>query len=302
MIPIIFSTDHNYIVPTGVAITSLLTNSTDETYEINILISDNVTDEDKNQLKEVVASSSSGIKFKNSGNIFDNAYETRGITKATYFRLLIPWIFPEYNKVIYCDGDVIFRRGLNDLYNEDIENFYVGGVLDFYDDKLFIKYLNEIGLNWDYYINAGVLLINSNLWRINKLDEAIKKHLYTKYEYQDQDIINILCRDKIKYLSPVYNFNSNKYCTFMSGKESPTDRYNVNMEELIKNIHIIHYCGLKPWNTMSQFLSGDWYAYYALSVFYSPGKEYKKYYDIIFPSWYDVIKLFYRRIKKAIQK
>lgn len=140
------------------------------------------------------------------------------------------------------------------------------------------------------------------LWRINKLDEAIKKHLYTKYEYQDQDIINILCRDKIKYLSPVYNFNSNKYCTFMSGKESPTDRYNVNMEELIKNIHIIHYCGLKPWNTMSQFLSGDWYAYYALSVFYSPGKEYKKYYDIIFPSWYDVIKLFYRRIKKAIQK
>lgn len=270
-------------MPTGVAITSLLVNSEDEVYNINILVADNVTQQDKELLESIVVSSESTINFKNSGTAFDNVYEVRGITKATYFRLLIPWLFPEYDKIIYCDGDIIFRKGLKNLYNEDINDYYVGGVLDIYDYKPFIDYISDIGLSWKYYINAGVLLINSQQWRLDKLDQKIITHLDKKYEYQDQDILNIVCQNKIKYLSLIYNFNPCYDYSLLQGIIDRSERYNMSMNTMLKNLHIIHYCGDKPWNSMQQFFSADWWANYAKSVFYNPMMECNEYFEMVYP-------------------
>ena len=54
-IPIVFSTDHNYVMQTGVCITSLLMNSQPTTsYDIFILGSSDITYCDKNILENTV--------------------------------------------------------------------------------------------------------------------------------------------------------------------------------------------------------------------------------------------------------
>ena len=65
MIPIVFSTDHNYVMPAGVTILSLLENADGESYDIFILAAQDVNDNDKMLLRRQVetASPSSKISF-----------------------------------------------------------------------------------------------------------------------------------------------------------------------------------------------------------------------------------------------
>lgn len=294
-IPVIFSTDHKFIMPTGVAIKSLLTNSKCEEYEINIIIADDVTEEDKNLIKSLTAGTSSAILFKSIGSIFDGAYEVRDISKATYFRLLIPWLFQDYDKVIYCDGDVIFRSGLQELYNINLEGYYIAGVKDMLHTNDYKNHISALGLNWDDYINAGIMLINSKLWREDNLNNEISKHVHKKYEYQDQDIINLICKSRIKYVSPVYNFQSNFYYFVNSNPDFITQRYSETNQNILHDIKVIHYCGSKPWINFAIYLSFDWYAYYATSPWLNNAFELRTYHNLIYP------KLSIRRVLAIIK-
>lgn len=63
MIPIVFSTDHNFIMPTGVAIFSMLECAIDTKLDIFILQSDSVTDNDRETLRSIVFPYSSRISL-----------------------------------------------------------------------------------------------------------------------------------------------------------------------------------------------------------------------------------------------
>lgn len=49
------------------------------------------------------------ITYRNVGNAFEGAFEIRGITVAAYYRLLIPEVITEYDKIFYFDVDIIFE-------------------------------------------------------------------------------------------------------------------------------------------------------------------------------------------------
>ena len=158
------------------------------------------------------------------------------ITVETYFRYIIADLLPDIDKILYLDADLSVNKNIGDLYNADIRDFYIGGVTDTYINELHHK--ADINLtSEDLYVNAGVLLFNLKKIR----DEHMVKQLFfnqNKYDsiikFQDQDIINLTFRGKIKELD---------------------DRYNVTTVDFdkkrarLKNAVIIHYTGaLKPWN------------------------------------------------------
>ena len=54
-IPIVFSIDHNYVMQAGVCILSLLNSSNEEEfYNIYILGANDITNEDKNLLQQII--------------------------------------------------------------------------------------------------------------------------------------------------------------------------------------------------------------------------------------------------------
>lgn len=140
-IPIVFAFDNRLTIPAGVAITSLLMNAHEDTfYDIFILHS-----EKESLDKEILAKvsekfSNCRITYRTVGNIFDNAFEIRDITTPAYYRLLIPQLVLEYDKVLYSDVDVIFRSDLTGFYKTDIDEFYFGGVnsISHFDNELTI--------------------------------------------------------------------------------------------------------------------------------------------------------------------
>lgn len=253
-IPIVFATDHNYVMPTGVAIHSLLKSG--EIYHIVVITGEDVTPLDKEMLKKEVTinSKESIIEFIESDGTFKDSPVSRHISNITYYRFLIPWLLPQYDKVIYCDPDVIFMTPLKKVYKgTDLKESLIAAVRRQYkEDTIYYKNVLSIGLDTNEYINAGFLIINCKMMRdLHLLPELIEM---SKQEYLllDQDILNLICKNKIVYLPNRFNVTSEKMTA-----------------ELLEGESIIHYTGSKPWNDFKCCWI-EWWTNYRESVFYNP--------------------------------
>ena len=215
-VPIAFAFDNNLVFPACVCLSSLMIHAKEDTfYEIFILHSEHeqLNCEELDKLPTYYSNCS--ISYRTVGNIFDEAFEIRGITTPAYYRLLIPELIPEYDKVIYSDVDVIFRMDLFDLYSQDLGNNYIAATrdlgLNLGEDG--IKYINSLPeLHVGEYLQSGFIVLNNNaILRDGKIEE-FKQLAKRNLKFQDQDILNITCCGKIKYLSLEYNIPSQEQC------------------------------------------------------------------------------------------
>lgn len=245
-------------MPTGVAIYSLLKHREECEYDIYVIVGNDVTEDDKDILTRQVKllSSESKIKFLCVGNSFKESYEVRGVSIATYYRLLIPWLLPELDKVIYSDGDVVFKGSLFKLYDMDLEDNLICGNQKNRWQKKADKRIRSLGLDPLRYTNAGFIVINSKEQRKADLQQVFMSHASKKYFYQDQDILNIVCNGKIKYFSSAYNCGPSAFKGLCcSGKLKYDD------------IVVIHYAGDKPWKNYCAFWM-EWWENYKESIFF----------------------------------
>lgn len=76
-------------------------------------------------------------------------------TPCCMLRLFADKIPELKGKILYLDNDVLARKDFTELYNQDIKEYELAGILDYYG-KWFFKN-KQIEFN---YINSGVLLLN----------------------------------------------------------------------------------------------------------------------------------------------
>ncbi len=103
-------------------------------------------------------------------------------------------------RILYLDNDVICRKDFSEFYYQDIENYELAGVLDYYGKHFFRK--NPLKFD---YINSGVLLLNLKKIRETGLFRSCRRICKTKKMFMpDQSAINKLCTAK-KLCSGKYN-------------------------------------------------------------------------------------------------
>lgn len=138
-----------------------------------------------------------------------------------FYRLLIPELIKE-DKVLYLDADTIVDDSLEDLFNLNINNYYCAAVRETFDREVHVT---------AEYINSGVMLYNNKkIIEDNLIQKAFDLLNKNYYFYPNQDVISILCENKIKYIDSGYNYSP----VFI--KEEP------------KKIYIRHFCWYeKPW-------------------------------------------------------
>ena len=267
VIPIVFAFDDNMEMPAGVCMTSLLVNADSDTYyDIFILHDDGLTIKDSRISLLQSRYPNCRVQFRCVGDYFNNAYEIRGITRTAYFRLLAPSLIPEYDKLIYCDVDMIFRRDLFYVFEIDLDNYLLGGVSsDVLSDGKKRPVVNHLGIKPSSYINSGALLMNLQLMRKEDVVKKFLEHENKKYPFQDQDIINIVCKDRIKILPIAFN-----YTTYL--QDSVYLLYNKTTKlddsiEMAREEGTIHYNGVKPWKGSCPNMD-IWWEYYRKSIFF----------------------------------
>ena len=277
MVPVVMAADENYVIPASVTIASLLRNAAPETrYDIYILIPGDFPSVSRLLLQQFEQRyPGCKINFLEVEETFERGHlDSAHLTKATFYRLLIPTLLPQHSKCIYLDTDVVVNTDLTKLYRTDMEGFYIAGVRDVWYTYCAerIEYEAE-RLNLpsaDNYINAGVLVMN--------LDELRKQGLQKTFvelsaTFNDQDILNICCCNNIKMLPFTFNVLAPYICREKGRyhvKEAYADVYPEDEQNAaMKSPAIIHYIASeKPWNTPNSPLSEYWRKYVPYSTFY----------------------------------
>ena len=282
-IPIAFAFDNNLSFPACVCLSSLMMHAKPDTfYDIFILHSEKEELQKENLNKLPSFYPNCRITYIRVGDTFNDGYEIRGITKATYYRLLIPQLITQYDKIIYADVDVIFRSDLTEVYNTDIENNYVAAT---YDLGMILsqdgqKHIKRLGLtNSQQYLQAGFIILNSKKIREDLLLDKFTILYKNNYKFQDQDILNITCQNAHKLLP--FKYNMTDYVNYyIYHNHSYFKHYTQEEIDDALNTGTIHYNGHKPWKKYC--VNFDiWWEYYRKSPYFDEKFYFNFFYEKI---------------------
>ena len=255
---VVYSSDDNYAQHTGVSIVSLLENNK-HFNSIHIYIIDNeISEANKSKLIDIIKCYQREITFIDFNKYKDMLKLNMqwNISLSSYARLFISSILPEsVDKALYFDCDTVVVDKIDDLFNTDMNEYYVAGVADTISSST----KSAVGISSDEnYINAGMLLVNVKKWREDNIQDKFIKFIDSKngsVTHHDQGVINgVLCKSS-KLLNPKFNLMTVYYTM---KREDIISYYGIDNEfysdevirEALKNPVYIHFTPgftTRPW-------------------------------------------------------
>ena len=217
-------------------------------------------------------------------NIFGSSPKWTDGTDCVYYKILIPFMFPDYERMIYLDGDTLIRKDILEMFKCPFNDtyilgfpFYMGYVMEAYGIK-----------KPEHYINGGCLLFNIKKIRhdykdLDLFSATIKNN--TIWRFREQDAINYVFYPNIGFLPlkfGIYMIGSkymfNALAAHVYSKLNLTEG-----AEAVKDPSIVHFscCWPKVWTngTKNLFKNKDICLRYQKEFYFYANKS--KYYKII---------------------
>lgn len=262
VIPVFFACDDTFVKYTFISLKSIMENaSKDYQYKIYIL-NTNIQDRMKQIGYDLVKEYDNfELIYANVSNYLESIKDRLPIrdyySKTTYFRLFIAEMYEEYDKAIYIDSDTIVEGDISELYNHELGNNLVGACNEqaMLQTDVYGTYVEKcIGLSRYKYFNAGMLVINCDLFRKeNVLDQFVK--LLGEYNFvvtQDEDYLNLICYERVCWIDNSWNVEV-------------YEKINYSDDE-IKLIHYIMWA--KPWHFDNARLQEHFWKYAKMTPLY----------------------------------
>lgn len=269
-------TDLNYAMQTSVVISSILANKDANTICRIFVLTKDFDDLNRTKL-ENMSLNNFYVKTIPLNNDFRNIENNTKWNNIIFDKFKIPFIFKDYDKVIFLDADTVINSDLLKLYNTNLGDNYLGVVQDItlvLQDKLYPIQ--------DSYFNAGMILFNSKKIRNDYIqNDFVKFYLKNKEKClcPEQDTFNYLFGHKIVHLPLKYQYII-LYDYYL--KNNLTKFYSIKNKKDIKeeNITIFHYVTLNPWKYFNTPYVKLWDKYHKLSPYFKPLK--RKFYNPLF--------------------
>lgn len=223
--------DNNFVNYLSTLIVSILKNSNDEDQFHFHIIEVDITDENKSkimQLKEIknceisFYKSTNIEKYKNISDTIKSKHTWHSWHYSVFFKLDIPFLFKNLDKILFLDTDTIVIENINDIFSFDISNYYT-----------YVQYFpykgidNDIPKVRDWMKNIGIkdpkneyvssIILYFNLKKIREdigldnleknIDECMDK--YSSIIFTEEHIFMYLFNGKIGYNDFGCNIDSN---------------------------------------------------------------------------------------------
>ena len=218
-IPIAFAFNDQYAHPAAAAITSLLQNKNEDTfYEIYIIHAGSLSEETKQVFEDYYPTHFSNFCFKwiciEIERLRD--FPLCMMSLEAYFRLLLPELVPEHEKILWADSDFVFLEDVSAYYNVDISNHDAALPRDIVNREEFCSgHAYYPHLENDYIYTTCLLLINSKRWRERDYFSTLcqnAREYYGSIKLCDLDLVNLTCREVVEF-----PFKSSVLVGFLTG-------------------------------------------------------------------------------------
>lgn len=253
-------------------------------YSVTILHTD-IAKENQDILANQLQHSKIKVEFINVSKImsnYSNLFISNHIKIETYFRLLLPDLMPSVEKVLYIDCDVIANYDVAELFDIDIEDYFLVGTRDadsaanYINDEDYHNYLDDvIKLENPYdYMQAGIIVMNLKKFRKEcSTAKLLKTALSRNWRFHDQDTLNYLCKGKIKFIDYAWNFVYDYNEGFRRSKEILPNAPHYIYQDYLKakrNPKMIHFSWVdKPWFSPGVHFGEKWWMIARQTPYYS---------------------------------
>ena len=177
-------------------------------------------------VRGVVRDTKSTVHFIYGNTDFDESPRGKWPV-AMWYRLMLPKLLPDVDRIIYADIDILFCNDLIDVYELDLGKNVIAAVKT----------------RSDGYFNSGFLLMDLKKIRKEKFyDKWVQESKTHQYKNPDQDVLNYTLAGHVYYLPLRYNFQlSHGSRIFKLYSETELD-------DLKHNLVVLHYSDyMKPW-------------------------------------------------------
>lgn len=246
------------------------------------VVKNNLTDFVNNKLEN------SSIKFydvakknKKELEFLKDFHHGEHLSIGTYALYFVADAFPEIDKALYMDVDIIINDNLLPMYETDLKDKYAGVVRHTDNSYHGINKICKNGMNFkeyfakfyedkncETYFNAGIQLMNLKKMREDKCSTLFLKEMKriglktfkSDIEYHNQDFFNSVFYEKTLIIDMRYNINVNRKFKFKSMKKFFPAEIAENLDKAVLNPAIIHCTGSKkPWNNFKVKKSRIWW-------------------------------------------
>lgn len=277
---IVMSCSNEFVPYLCVCLQSIVEHTSSEYNYDFIIFEKSISEKNKQIIKKNYESDNISIRFTDPSKYFDlsKLHTYVHVSVETYFKLAIPIILKNYDKVLFLDADIIVEKDLANLYSIDLEGKSLGaamccmwnGYINL-DQNLYSRTTKTLKITDVHkFIQGGVLLIDINKWNINNYPEKlIEKVTKNKYITADQGALNEILYGDIKIIDSKWNHEA-----LLSEYK---DAYK-HMDNYIRGIYdtakaepyIVHYNGyMKPWEYLDEYRADLWWSYAYKTPFYT---------------------------------
>lgn len=267
-------TDDKYVQHCMAMLCSLFENNKDKLFSVHIL-TNNLSNSYQNELTQLALRYNNRIKFYmvDETPLDGVQFRTnRPLTKAAYYRLLLPSILPDIHTILYLDCDMIVLGDVDELFDIDLTGYALAAC----NDSMPYNNIHRRQLNLPVGTRtfcSGIMYINLDYWREH--DSQNKCLNFAKRERKpvflhDQDVFNYVFRDQWFLLPPKWNVSPHM-------KNWIQDVYRpFDYVEMFQSPCVYHYFdSLKPWQEQPCLKKSLYREYLVLSGFSSPRFESK---------------------------
>lgn len=279
---ILYTTNEKFVPKVAVSICSVFENNI-KFNEINIyILTDYISKNNRDKFKFMAKQYRRKIEIIEVGNIkdyLDFDFDTLGWNPIVLLRLLLDKFLPEdLGRILYLDGDTIVIDSLEKLWVQNLQGCVLGACIEPTIDK---KRKESLGMQCIPYVNSGVLLIDLNKWKNEKIGEKILRY-YAENNGRlfapDQDAINGVLKGRIYYLLPKYNFYNIYWFypyKFLKKLVLPARYFTeAQYKSAISKPCIVHYLGEeRPWRKGNHHKFKNEYKKYAALIPWNESEE-----------------------------
>ena len=247
--------DEGYAMPLAVMLASL-SDRTDPARAVSVYVLDGgLTSESRGALARSLQRGMVELHWVDvESSAFEDLPMWGRMSATTYARLLLPTLLPaSLDRVIWLDCDMIVHADLGALWGRPFDGRAVLAVQDmivpYVSCRDGIARYETLGIEpQTEYFNAGVMVVNLDLWRADDVPRRVLEYLHTHAPdvvYLDQEGLNAVLAGHWGALDPRWNQNAG-----VAGRSyyHPEHLDGEAYRQVVEDPWIIHFSGnVKPW-------------------------------------------------------